>query len=411
LSPEISAQLIRAYRNGRDLTDKPRGVFAIDTYEYAEDELRAEAPKIWQWLRDRVKPERDQNPRRNRRENWWRYGEDHPRARRAIAGLPRYIATVMTAKHRVFQFLDSSILPDQKLVVIGLDDAYLLGVLSSIAHVIWATVAGGRLGVGNDPVYGKSACFESFPFPQANHQTVSDIRELGEHLDAHRKRQQAIHPDLTLTGMYNVLETLRSGKALTVKERTIHEQGLVSVVRQLHDELDAAVLDAYGWSDLLTLLRVSHGNESPPTGQTREDAARAFKEAVLERLVALNAERAAEEARGLIRWLRPEFQNRGAQPGPQQTEMDTDTEADDDNSKSTASSTAAKPKPWPKDPVDQVRAVADLLVSSRTSLTVDDITARFSSRGPWKRRVGPLLEMLVALGRATEREGRYIARS
>ena len=50
------------------------------------------------------------------------------------------------------------------------------------------------------------------------------IRELGERLDAHRKRQQALHPDLTLTGMYNVLEKLRSfvvppsGGALEIPE-------------------------------------------------------------------------------------------------------------------------------------------------------------------------------------------------
>jgi len=66
-------------------------------------------------------------------------------------------------------------------------------------------------------------------------------------LDAHRKQQQAAHPDLTITGMYNVLEKLRSGEALTAKDKVIHEQGLVSVLKKLHDDLDAAVFDAYGW--------------------------------------------------------------------------------------------------------------------------------------------------------------------
>ena len=74
---------------------------------------------------------------------------------------------------------------------------------------------------------------------------VNGIRELGEALDTHRKRQQATHPGLTPTAMYNVLEKLRDGETLSANERTIHEQGLVSVLRQLHDELDLAVLDAY----------------------------------------------------------------------------------------------------------------------------------------------------------------------
>jgi hypothetical protein len=256
----LRARLLREYRNGRDLTDRPRHIFAIDTYGFGEAELRSKAPRIWQWLHDRVKPDRDQNPRRGRRENWWRYGEDHPRARRAIENLPRYLATVMTAKHRVFQFLDGCLLPDQKLVVIGLDDAYFLGVLSSEAHVTWAIAQGSTL--EDRPVYVKTACFERFPFPLVGDQQRVHLRTLAEQLDAHRKRQQAAHPELTLTGMYNVLDKLRSGEPLTVKERTIHEHGLVSVLRQLHDEIDAAVLDAYGWSDLLPLLRIAMGMDA-----------------------------------------------------------------------------------------------------------------------------------------------------
>ena len=90
---------------------------------------------------------------------------------------------------------------------------------------------------------------------------------------------------LLLTEMYNVLEKLRAGEALNAKEKQIHDAGLVSVLRQLHDDLDAAVFAAYGW---------------PPTLTDAE---------ILERVVALNAERAKEEASGLVRWLRPDYQN------------------------------------------------------------------------------------------------------
>jgi hypothetical protein len=51
-----------------------------------------------------------------------------------------------------------------------------------------------------------------------------------------RKRQQQQHPGLTLTGIYNVFEKLRSGDPLTVKEKQIHDQGLVTVLRQIHDD-------------------------------------------------------------------------------------------------------------------------------------------------------------------------------
>jgi hypothetical protein len=215
--------------------------------------------------------------------------------------LPRYIATVETAKHRTFQFLDASVLPDNKLIAIASDDAAWLGVLSSQVHVEWALAAGSWLGVGNDPVYNKSRCFETFPFPHDDTgltpELTDRIRHLAEQLDAHRKARQAAFESVTLTGLYNVLDKLRRGEALSPKEKVLHEQGLVSVLRSLHDELDAAVLAAYGWSDL------------GPVPWADEAARAVWTEAVLERLVALNARRAAEEAAGTIRWLRPDFQD------------------------------------------------------------------------------------------------------
>ncbi|MFZ2236523.1 MAG: class I SAM-dependent DNA methyltransferase, partial [Dokdonella sp.] len=392
---------IRPYRNGRDLTDKPRGVLVIDLFGLDIEEIRRGFPAVFQHVLQHVKPERDQNSRATYRDNWWIHGEPRRAFRPALIGLSRYIATVETAKHRAFQFLDASIAPDNKLIAIAMDRPYVLGILSSDIHGCWALASGSRLGVGNDPVYVKTRCFEAFPFPVANHDQDQRIANLAEQLDAHRKRQQAAHPDLTLTGMYNVLEKLRSGEVLSAKERVIHEHGLVSVLRQLHDEIDAAVLDAYGWSDLLPLLRVAHGNDAPADEQTRDDAKRGFDEAILERLVALNAERAAEEARGLVRWLRPEFQNPSAAVAPEQAELETD------ETETISTAVIGKPMPWPKDAIQQVRAVADVLAASPLALSADDIAARFKSKGPWKKRLPQLLEMLVTLGRAQETNGRY----
>ena len=398
-------QHIRRYRNGKDLTDRPRGVLVIDLFGLQQEDVRRRFPHVFQHVLERVKPERDQNNRLSYRSNWWFFAEARPAMRRALEGLRRYVGTTETSKHRVFTFLDNDVVPDQKIRVVASEDAMHLGVLSSTTHVVWALRTGGRMGVGNDPVYNGSRCFDPFPFPDFRHNDTlqSRIRDLGEQLDAHRKRQQAAHPELTLTGMYNVLETLRSGEPLSPKERAIHEQGLVSVLRQLHDEIDAAVLAAYGWSDLLPALRVAHGNDAPPEGQTRDDAKRAFDDAVLERLVALNAERAAAEARGEVLWLRPEFQNPAAQRAPEQTEMPagrSDDEVPDDES-AVVATPALKPAPWPKEPVAQVRAVAEVLAANRTPMTVDDIAARFTSRGPWKKRLPALLDMLAAVGRAT----------
>ena len=128
----------------------------------------------------------------------------------------------------------------------SLPNAAQLGVLTSRLHVHWALNAGGRLGVGNDPRYNKSRCFDPYPFPNlADHPTLAtQLAATAEELDAHRKRQQAAHTSLTLTDMYNVLDALRLGRALSAKEKVTHSNGLVSVLAELHDRIDTLVLQA-----------------------------------------------------------------------------------------------------------------------------------------------------------------------
>ncbi|HRP21601.1 MAG TPA: class I SAM-dependent DNA methyltransferase, partial [Alicycliphilus sp.] len=182
--------LIRPYRNGRDLTDRPRGVQVIDAFGWTAEQLRDQHPAVYQWLQERVKPERDANNRATYRDHWWLFGEPRKDLRPALAGLPRYIATVETAKHRTFQFLDAAILPDNMLVAIALQDAYTLGVLSSQPHIEWALATGGTL--EDRPRYNKTRCFETFPFPSEDTGLTpllhARIAELAEKIDAHRKR-------------------------------------------------------------------------------------------------------------------------------------------------------------------------------------------------------------------------------
>lgn len=288
------AKHIRDYRNGRDLTARPRDVMVIDLFGLEADEVRQTFPAVYQHVAAEVKPDRqaafDRSPTNDAKsylENWWIFGKPRTELRPALANLPRYIATVETTKHRVFQFLDASILPDNMLVAIGTDDAFALGVLSARLHGVWALRAGGWLGMGNDPRYSKSRCFDPFPFPDATEPQKTTIRAIAEELDAHRKRVLAQHEHLTLTGLYNVLEELRAGTApdaLAAKSRKIFDDGLVLILKELHDRLDRAVFAAYGW----------------PSDLTDDD--------ILARLVALNAERAKEEARGHVLWLRPDYQ-------------------------------------------------------------------------------------------------------
>ncbi len=378
---------IREYRNGKDLTATPRDVLVIDLFGLSAEQVRQQYPAVYQWVHERVKPERDAKAHSKDgaayAKLWWLHGKPRQNLRPALAGLPRYIVTVETAKHRAFQFLDGSILPDNMLVAIASSDSFHHGVLSSQVHMQWALAAGGTL--EDRPRYNKSRCFETFPFPDSDTGIRSElterIRSLAEQIDVQRKTQQAEHPTLTLTAMYNVLEKLREGEALTAKEKAVHDQGLVGTLKSLHDDLDAVVLAAYGWSDLKLPQDIDE---------------------LLERLTALNARRAAEEEEGIIRWLRPEYQAGGSMAQSELSDLDTDQDSEGAEAATSAKKAAKREAaaPWPKTMPERVKAVSEALGSDSRARSLDDIVARFTGKGPWKTGVPTIIETLVMLNRA-----------
>ena len=363
---------------GSDLTERQGEVFAIDTDGLAEPTLRLEFPAVYQHLHDYVKPERDQNDRDAYRNSWWTFVETRPRLRGAIAGLASYFVTCETAKHRTFVSVPrAGTLIDGSVIAVASADTHILGVLSSSIHCLWALKAGGRMGAGNDPRYQNEVCFDTFPFPADVPEPLkTDIGTEAEALDALRKRVLADYNDLTLTGLYNVLEALRAGRPLTGKECDIHDRGLVTIIRQHHDAIDALVAKAYGWPADLS------------------------DEGILTRLVALNRERAAEESKGLVRWLRPEFQ------APHETRVATN--ADLDLGDTATVPVPATIKPWPKTLPEQVSAVAALLSAASAPQHPRDIARAFD--GKRAASVTPVLDALAAIGQARKlADGRFAA--
>ncbi len=387
---QFESSVLHRIVNGSDILRTSRNVFVIDFTGYSKNEAQVAAERAYHRLLTHVKPERDSNRRLTRKERWWLFSEAMPQLRAIKKGLSQYIVTPETAKHRVFVAIESDILAEHPLIGIGLDDHLFLGVLSSRIHVCFALAAGGRMGVGNDPRYNKTLCFDPFPFPVCSEESRNRIQAIAKELDAHRKRQQALHPKLTLTETYNVLEKLRSGEALSAKEKVIHGQGLVSVLKQIHDELDAAVFAAYGW----------------PTTLTDEE--------ILERLVALNAERAAEEARGIIRWLRPEFQ--APKSGEKQASLELEDDADEADTKpakgkktkATTKPAAAKPaskQPWPKERAERTKAVQAALAAATSPVTPEDLAKQFTRGNP--EQIEEILDALADLGFARKSRGKF----
>ncbi len=401
-------QIFHPLLSARDITQETRDLWAIDLFGHTIESVRQNYPAIFQQVFDFVKPERNSNQDSASHNSWWLYARPRAEFRPALADLKRAIVAPLTSKHRLFIFCDAKTIADSTTVLIALDDAFHLGILSSRIHVVYSLAAGGTL--EDRPRYNKSDCFDPFPFPLCGEREKARIRELAEALDAHRKQVQAKH-GVTLTGLYNVLEKIRSvgtsrcdvparasqssaggseiplaenreapaGSAqranptcLTAKEKFIHDRGLVSTLKSLHDDLDAAVASAYGWPKDLS------------------DAE------ILERLVALNAERAAEEARGVIHWLRPEYQAKGQQ----EIQLPVDLPVDLGKSKK-AKAASAKRKgkaAWPKTLPDRMHAVETALHAAAAPIAPADLATQFARAKP--ADVTEILKTLETFGRA-----------
>ena len=255
--------VIRPWINGMDITSRPRNMWIIDFGVDTPFELASQYEAPFEYVKRFVKDTREaQRSEERSATNWWLHHRPRPEMRSALAGLPRYIATPRVSKHRMFVWVDPAVLLDSAAVAIARDDDYFFGVLHSRLHELWARATGTQLREAESGCrYTPTSTFETFPFPwspgrePAGDPRVEAIaraaRELVEQRDAWLNPPDASEAELkkrTLTNLYN--------------ERP-------DWLDLAHRKLDAAVLDAYGW----------------PHDLSDED--------ILERLLALNLERAA----------------------------------------------------------------------------------------------------------------------
>ena len=360
--------VVRRIRNGKDLTSRARAVYLIDFGQRGEEEARS-FPLVFDIARDRIKPARDANGNLARRVAWWRLGSSGKDLREAIGGLCRYIATPMTAKHRSFHFLDPEILPDQGVIAIASDDAFILGCLSSKIHEAWALAAGGRMGVRHTPRYNNAACFDAFPFPDPSALQRHAISRAALAIERHRTDAMERNDDVTVMKMYDIVEAIRAGRPLSRAQREIHEVAACGILHDLHDDLDALVAEAYGWPWPLST------------------------EEILDRLVALHDERLEEEARGHVRWLRPEYQRpRFGVATDEEARVHVTNGAGDGASPRAAAEESVAP--WPSDAIGQITVLRTMAAAA--PLSVEEATRRLT--GAKRELVQRHFETLALLG-------------
>lgn len=273
-----NGERIFPYLGGQEVNTSP--AHRHDRYVISFGRMTLEEASRWPDLlsvvRERVKPERDRNKRAARREYWWRFGETATALYEALTKLDRCLVTGISSTYRTFAFLPCKTILDQTLIAFPFDNIYPFAVLQSRVHEHWSVLLSAT--IKQDQRYNPSRAFATFPFPQPNPRfAVPGIETIGERLYTERA-QYMIDTNQGLTQTYNRLKDPKC------------DEPRILELRRLHEEMDRAVLDAYGWTDVIV----------PPYCPGTPEEQRAleeFQDTVIDRLFVLNAERAEEEKR------------------------------------------------------------------------------------------------------------------
>ena len=230
-----NAEALQPYVIGQDLNQRPdcsasRWIinFRDWSLEHAE-----QYPDLIDILRRLVKPQRDTLPdyKKRVRDGWWRYEHQAPTLYAAIADLDHVLAIARVSSSVSAVRVRTGVVYSEKVVVFSRDDFAFLAFLASAAHVTWVVRYTSTL--RTDINYSPSDVFVTLPLPES----TDEMADLGKRLDSERR-------DLMLGRSWG----------LTTTYNHVHDPGdrdpTVQALRDLHAEIDYAVLRAYGWDDL-----------------------------------------------------------------------------------------------------------------------------------------------------------------
>jgi hypothetical protein len=216
------------------------------------------------------------------KENWWLFFRPKRELYEAISNQDRTLAIAETSPHMSFVMVSSGMIFSHALKIVTFSTYAPFAVLQSRIHEIWARFFSSSM--KDDLRYTPSDCFRTFPFPEG-FETDATLEGVGEAYHAFRA-ELMIDRNEGLTKTYNRFHA----RGETAPD--------IARLRELHAEMDAAVLRAYDWADLADRAAPEFIEQETDEGKrpkTRLDWPAEFKDKVLARLLALNAERAAAE--------------------------------------------------------------------------------------------------------------------
>ena len=260
-----NSDVLKPWMNGMAATRRSPDKWIVDFGWEMEEGEAALYESPFQYAQEHVFPMRQGNRIEKHRLRWWQHLRPRQELREALGGLSRYVATPRVAKHRLFVWIDASILPDSALIAVARDDDTTFGILHSRFHEAWSLRKGTWLGKGNDPRYTPTTTFETFPFPDglspgipaSDYRTdpraqaiASAARRLVELRDRWLNPPEWVEWIEEPVRGYPPPPVPRDKKAaMALKKRTLTNlyNTRPQWLADAHAQLDAAVAAAYGW--------------------------------------------------------------------------------------------------------------------------------------------------------------------
>lgn len=236
-----NAEVLFPYLNGEDLNQRPDGSgsrWVIDFGNRTQQQA-AEFDLPFRRLAEQVLPERSRKPKAVSDAPWWLFLRSRPAMREAIADLSEVLVIARVSKTVMPLRVPTGQVPSEQLVVFAADDHGVQAILSSSLHQLWAITYGSTL--ETRVRYTPSDVFETFPLPAVTPRLIAAGRKLDE-----ERREVMLSRDLGLTKLYNL-----------VNDVAVQNDGDVARLRDIHVEIDEAVVAAFGWD-----LRLAHGFHS-----------------------------------------------------------------------------------------------------------------------------------------------------
>lgn len=258
-----NSQVLRRLRNAKDITSRNRDEWIVDFAKLTQQEANLfETP--FEYVKTHIKPIREMNPDKSRRENWWLHGRTGDDLRAAVSGLDRVIVTPRVSKYRLFVWMSPKVYCDDATVTIASSSDITFGILSSRFHEAWSLATCTWMGVGNDPRYTPKTCFETYPFPEGLSPkkvelSATDAISLAS-IALNSLRENWLNPtgwvDWVISSEeenagYSKRPVAKLGHEEELKKRTLTNlyNARPTWLDNAHKALDKAVADAYGWSD------------------------------------------------------------------------------------------------------------------------------------------------------------------